>query len=214
MKLPSHQKKKSPSEQGNLQGNNALKKKTRYSALPRRLRVTSEHLAILPFSRQNLPLVCMQWPSRSSRGRSLIRPSKHRSVFVSPRGSLWASLALAKQSWFVNLCHSNDALPASLRTTHHCFNCPSWPTRRDSFGAGSGLMIPRCSGVWSCGEQAVWSRYGGRSAIYTRADRHGFLGFSTREIDGTRGRVTTTITLAMHVTTTVISLCSLLTNMN
>jgi hypothetical protein len=65
-----------------------------------------------------------------------------------------------------------------------------------------------------CGGQAVWSRYDGRSAIYTRADRDEFWVLATREIDGTRGRDDDNDRLAIHVTTTAISLCSLLTNID
>jgi hypothetical protein len=53
-------------------------------------------------------------------------------------------------------------------------------------------MIPRCSGVWAAEDSldGVGMVIVG-SAIYTRADHDDFHVYSTREIDGTRGRVTT-----------------------
>lgn len=55
-------------------------------------------------------------------------------------------------------------------------------------------MIPRCSGVWAAEDSldGVCMVIVG-SAIYTRADHDDFHVYATREIDGTRGRVTTTI---------------------
>ena len=89
------------------------------------------------------------------------------------------------------LCHSNAAarLASEAPLLHASFVGPHGVTQSS---AGSGLMIPRCSGVWAAEEtlDGVCMVIVG-SAIYIRADHDDFHVYSTREFNGTRGRVTT-----------------------